>query len=165
MPPVASSGVRAFVRTLSPSGADHMFLPQEAEMVGPTLRKSTVVPWSTFQAAMQKTLGRRLMFVDTCHSGGAYNTRLVNDANNANIVVFSATDVDTLSCELAELRHGAFTYALIQGLEGQAARKDGTVTLLALGDYVSQDVTGRTKDNQQPTFNMSGAKNFMLAKD
>jgi uncharacterized caspase-like protein/WD40 repeat protein len=145
-------------------GDEYLFLPEGAEMAGQALRRSTVVPWSTFQVALHKTLGRRLMFADTCHSGGAYNARLVNDAANANIVVFSATDVETFSWEFNELQHGAFTYALIQGLNGKAGRKDGTVTVLGLGEYVSEDVTHRTEEKQQPTFNISGAKNFILAK-
>ena len=146
-------------------GADYLFLPEGAELAGQTWRRSTVVPWSTFQGALQKTLGRRLMFADTCHSGGAYNSRLVNDAANANIIVFSATDTETLSWEFENLAHGAFTYALIQGLEGKARRADGSVSVLALGDFISQEVISLTQNKQQPTFHMSGAKNFMLAKE
>jgi len=146
-------------------GADYLFLPEGAELAGQSWRKSTVVPWNTFQSALQKTLGRRLMFVDTCHSGGAYNTRLVNDAANANIIVFSATDTETVSWEFENLAHGAFTYAVIQGLEGKARKADGSVSVLALGDFVSQEVTNLTLNKQQPMFHMSGAKNFTLAKE
>jgi uncharacterized caspase-like protein len=144
-------------------GADYLFLPEGAELAGKTWRRSTVVPWNTFQGALQKTLGRRLMFVDTCHSGGAYNSRLVNDAANANITVFSATDTETLSWEFESLAHGAFTYALIEGLEGKARRADGSVSVLALGDFISHEVAALTQNKQQPTFHMSGAKNFALA--
>ena len=49
-------------------GAGYLVLPEGAELVEQTWRKSTVVPWNTFQSALQKTLGRRLMFVDTCHA-------------------------------------------------------------------------------------------------
>jgi uncharacterized caspase-like protein len=129
-------------------GAEYLFLPEGAELAGQTWRKSTVVPWNTLQGALQKTLGRRLMFVDTCRSGGAYNSRLVNDAANANIIVFSATDTETLSWEFENLAHGAFTYALIQGLEGKARRADGAVSVLALGDYISQEVTSLTLNKQ-----------------
>jgi WD40 repeat protein/uncharacterized caspase-like protein len=146
-------------------GADYLFLPEGAELAGQTWRKSTVVPWNTFQGALQKTLGRRLMFVDTCHSGGAYNTRLVNDAANANIIVFSATDTETLSWEFENLAHGAFTYAVIEGLEGKARKADGSVSVLALGDFISQEVANLTLNKQQPMFHMSGAKNFTLAKE
>jgi WD40 repeat protein len=145
-------------------GADYLFMPEEAEPSGVSWRKSTVVPWNLFQTALHNTQGRRLMFADTCHSGGAYNARLVNDAANANIIVFSATDTETSSWELEQLAHGAFTYALIQGLEGRARKKDGSVTVLGLGEFVSDEVTGLTTNKQQPTFHMSGAKNFMLTK-
>jgi WD40 repeat protein/uncharacterized caspase-like protein len=146
-------------------GADYLFLPEGAELVGQAWRRSSVVSWNEFQGALQKTLGRRLMFADTCHSGGAYNNRLVNDAANANIVVFSATDSETLSWEFEDLAHGAFTYALIQGIEGKARRADGSTSVLALGDFVSQEVANLTQNKQQPTFHMSGAKNFALAKE
>jgi uncharacterized caspase-like protein len=144
-------------------GAEYLFLPEGAELAGQTWRRSSVVSWNEFQGALQKTLGRWLMFADTCHSGGAYNNRLVNDAANANIIVFSATDSETLSWEFEKLAHGAFTYALIQGIEGQARRADGSVTVLALGDFISQEVARLTQNKQQPTFHMSGAKNLALA--
>jgi WD40 repeat protein len=143
---------------------DYLFLPEDAQPTNNGWRKSTVMPWILIQNALHNTQGRRLMFADTCHSGGAYNARLVNDAANANIVVFSATDTQTLSWEFEHLAHGAFTYALIHGLEGKARRRDGSVTLLGLGEYISEEVASLTKDKQQPTFHMSGAKNFSLVK-
>ena len=143
--------------------ADYLFLPEGAELDGEKLRKSTVIPWYTFQNSLQSAQGRRLMFVDTCHSGGAYNTRLVNDAANANVIVFSATDAETLSWEFENLRHGAFTYALIQGLEGKARRPDGAISVLALGDYIPEEVSRLTHEKQLPQFYIS-AKNFTLAR-
>lgn len=145
-------------------GSDYLFLPADAEPTRDGWRNSTILKWVLLQDALHKTQGRRLMFADTCHSGGAYNARLVNDANNANIIVFSATDTQTLSWEFENLAHGAFTYALIQGLEGKARRGDGSISVLSLGDYVSGEVASLTTDRQQPSFHMSGAKNFMLAR-
>jgi WD40 repeat protein len=143
---------------------DYLFLPEEAELTGSGWRNSTVLPWIQLQNALHNTQGRRLMFADTCHAGGAYNRRLVNDAANANIIVFSATDTQTLSWEFEHLQHGAFTYALIQGLEGKARRRDGSVTVFGLGEFISEEVATLTKDKQQPTFHISGAKNFMLSR-
>ena len=103
------------------------------------------------------------MFVDTCHSSGAYSPRLVKDAADANIVVFSATDKDTEAQETGKLGHGVFTYALSQGLNGEAdSRKRGSVNILALGDYVSEEVKRMTHDEQEPVFSGSGVKNFVL---
>jgi uncharacterized caspase-like protein len=145
-------------------GGDYLFMPEEAEPSGDGWRKSTVLSWVLFQNALHNTQGRRLMFADTCHSGGAYNAKLVNDAANANIIVFSATDTQTVSWEFAQLSHGVFTYALLEGLQGKARRGDGAITVLGLGDYVSGEVARLTTGKQQPTFNISGARNFMLAK-
>ena len=50
--------------------------------------------------------GSRIMFVDTCHASGAYSPRLVKDAADASIVVFSATDKDTEAQETTQLGHG-----------------------------------------------------------
>ena len=144
--------------------AEYLFLPAEAESSADGWRRSTVVPWTQLQSALHNTQGRRLMFADTCHSGGAYNARLVNDAHNANIIIFAATDTQTLAWELAHLSHGAFTYALIQGLEGKARRSDGSVTVLGLGAFISDEVASLTEDKQKPTFHISGATNFMLAR-
>ena len=47
---------------------------------GNELRASTVVPWARFQLALEAAKGRRILFLDTCHSGSSYNQRLTNDA-------------------------------------------------------------------------------------
>jgi WD40 repeat protein/esterase/lipase superfamily enzyme len=148
---------------LDGKGAGYLFMPEDAEQSSDGWNASTVVPWTGFQNALRKTQGRRLMFADTCHSGGVYNSRLVNDAADADIVVFSATDLQTVSWELPRLAHGAFTYALIRGLEGKAQMQDGTVTLLGLGAFVSREVANLTGDKQQPTYHFAGAKDSILA--
>jgi uncharacterized caspase-like protein len=105
------------------------------------------------------------MFVDTCHARGAFSSRLIKDAADANIVVFSATDNATEAQERDDLGHGVFTYALDEGLRGGAdIFKRGTVNILELSAYVSAEVRRLTNDEQDPTFNISGAKNFVLAR-
>jgi WD40 repeat protein len=154
---IASHGVN--------DGADYLMVPEDAERndVG-RWRPSSVVSWNVLQKALQDAQGSRIMFVDTCHSSGAYNSRLVKDAGDANIVVFSATDKDTEAQETSKLGHGVFTYALSQGLSGEAdPRKKGSVSIFALSDYVSDEVKRMTNDEQEPVFSGSGVKNFVLA--
>jgi WD40 repeat protein len=146
-------------------GADYLFLPEDAQ---PTpnghWRPSTMVQWHVLQKALQDAKGRRIMFVDTCHSSGAFSPRLVKDASDSNIIVFAATDRDTQAQERAELGHGAFSYALHKGLEGAAdLLKKGAINILELGVFVSDEVKRLTNDEQEPAFNISGSKNFMLA--
>ena len=69
-------------------GPDYRFLPTNAERTSGArlgLRGSTVVPWQVLQSAVEAAKGRRLLFLDTCHSGNAYNERLGNAAYHANI--------------------------------------------------------------------------------
>jgi len=154
---IASHGVN--------DGADYLMIPEDAERNDAgRWRPSTVVLWSVLQKALQDAQGSRIMFVDTCHSSGAYSSRLVKDAADANIVVFSATDKDTEAQETSKLGHGVFTYALSEGINGGADfGKKGIVNVLSLGAYVSDEVKRMTNDEQEPVFSGSGVKNFVLA--
>jgi uncharacterized caspase-like protein len=141
-------------------------MPQDAEEVDKKyFRPSTVVKWSVLQQALQDAQGIRMMFVDTCHSRGAYNQRLIKDAADANIVVFSATDSATEAQEDANLGHGIFTYALAEGLNGKAdLMNKGAVNITGLFNFVSSEVYDLSKGEQEPTFSAAGVKNFVVAK-
>ena len=137
-------------------GADYLFMPEDTEELNAKyFRPSTVVKWSVLQQALQDAQGIRIMFVDTCHSRGAYNQRLIKDAADANIVVFSATDSATDSQEDANLGHGIFTYALAQGLNERADfTKKGAISIGALYTFVSDEVKDISKGEQEPTFSV-----------
>jgi uncharacterized caspase-like protein len=123
-----------------------------------------VVKWTDLQQPLQDAQGRKIMFVDTCHSSGAYSSRLVKDAADANIVVFSATDKATEAQETGKLGHGVFIYALSEGINGGADfLKEGNVSVLALGKYVAHEVKRMTNDEQNPIFSASGVMNFAMA--
>jgi uncharacterized caspase-like protein len=108
--------------------------------------------------------GTRLMFLDTCHSGNAYNASLEKDAGDARIVAFSATKSNGVSVELTELRQGVFTHALVKGLGGHADYdKNQSVEVLELGTYISSEVKRLTKSTQSPVFYLSGVESFDLA--
>jgi WD40 repeat protein len=97
-------------------GPDYRFLPTDAEWTGGALRGSTVVPWQVLQSAVEAAKGRRLLLVDTCHSGNAYNPRLGNAAYHANIIAYAAARFDQEALEDESLGHGLFTYAFVEGL-------------------------------------------------
>ncbi len=146
--------------------ADYLFMPEDAEdLDGKHFRPSTVVKWSVLQQALQDSQGKRIMFVDTCHSGGAHNQRLIKDAADANIVVFSATNSATEAQEDANLGHGIFTYALAEGLNGKAdLMKKGAVNITALYTFVYDEVKNLSNDEQIPAFHGDFSENFVLAK-
>ncbi len=150
--------------TNRPSQGDYLFLPQNARVDGKHWLPTSVVPWPTFQRALHNAEGQRLMFVDTCHAHGAYDDRLVHLAGPG-IVMFSATDRGAPSFEDADLRHGAFTFALTQGLAGGAADgATGDVRLGRLQDYVAEQVKGLTGGGQTPTFRLPGVANFVISR-
>ena len=146
-------------------GERYYFLPRTAKSKpDQSLDVDTLVSWQILQNAMQSARGTRLMFVDTCHSGNAYNASLEKDASDARIIVFSATKANSVSLELEALGHGAFTQALIQGLSGKADfNSDQTVEVFELNLYAANEVKRMTKNAQSPVFYSSGVENFTLA--
>jgi uncharacterized caspase-like protein len=54
--------------------------------------------------------------------------------------VLAATDRNQYALEIPDLRHGVFTYALLAGLGGKAAGRDGLVTATELIHYVEDEV-------------------------
>lgn len=146
-------------------GADYLFLPTDARLDGKRWRTSTVLKWQTLQDTLQSTRGRRIMLVDTCHAGNAFNARLVKDAADASIVVMTATDADTLAEERSTLGHGVFTYAMLQGLGGDADLiADGRVHTRELAAFVGDEVARLTDNKQLPEAYVSSLADFVVAK-
>lgn len=146
-------------------GADYLFLPTDAAFKNTEWQRKSVVDWTLLQEILQNTQGRRVMLVDTCHSGNAFNARLVKDAADASINVFAATDADTLAQEQTSLGHGVFTHAVLQGLEGDADKvADRLVQMRELRDFVSKRVRTLTNGVQAPTFHLSGKGNSVIAQ-
>jgi WD40 repeat protein len=147
-------------------GPNYRFLATNAEWAGDALRGSTVVPWQILQEAVEAAKGRRILFIDTCHSGNAYNQRLGNAAYHANIVAYTAARFDQTAREDDTLGHGLFTYAMVEGLEGKggiAQRQE--ITTKSLADYVIKRVEELAKGKQEPQyFKGRDAEDYVLAR-
>ena len=146
-------------------GPDYRFLPTNAEWTGGALRGSTVVPWQVLQSAVEAAKGRRLLFVDTCHSGNAYNQRLGNAAYHANIIAYTAARFDQEALEDARLGHGLFTYAVVEGLDGKGGFEERRqISTRELADYVVKRVAGLAQGKQEPQyFKGRDAEDYVLA--
>jgi len=151
-------------------GASYRFLPTNAEIApGGTLRGSTVVPWHALQEAVETAKGRRILFVDTCHSGNAYNQRLGNAAYHANIIAYTAARFDQEAIEDPKLGHGLFTYAVVEGLEGKGGLAERRqISTKDLADYVVRRVSELAKalkGEQEPQyFKGRDASDYVLAR-
>lgn len=117
----------------------------------------------------KKTLGdlpsRVLLFLDTCHSGqlgrnlytlrGVDNTEALRElaSDEYGVMIMAASTGKESSQERAEWQHGAFTRALLNGLEiGMADRSgDGIVHMHELDDFVTEEVKKLTGGLQHPT--------------
>src|SRR6185503_18729752 len=122
-------------------GPHYRFLATNAEQMGNSFRSQTVVSWQILQEAVETAKGRRILFIDTCHSGNAYNQRLGNAAYHANIIAYTAARFDQEAIEDPKLGHGLFSYAVVEGLRGSgdlAAKKQ--LSTKELGDYVIKRV-------------------------
>src|SRR5262249_26080117 len=149
-------------------GPSYRFLPTDAEWSGGALRGSKVVPWQVLQEALQSARGRRLLFVDTCHSGNAYNQRLGNAAYHENIIAYTAARFDQSALEDENLGHGLFTYAVVEGLDAKGTFElKRQMSTKELGDYVIERVSARAtalNSEQEPQyFRGRDAPEYVLA--
>ncbi|MGO8780110.1 MAG: hypothetical protein ACLQKK_14550, partial [Rhodomicrobium sp.] len=148
-------------------GQSYRFLATEAAFHNGALRESTIVPWVDFQETVEAANGRRILFLDTCHSGNSYNQRLSNDSYAANIVVYSAARWDQEALERSDLGHGLFTYAVVEGVNGAARNPAGEVKTEGLRDFLGKRVPEMAKamnrDQEPQYFRGRDAQDYLLA--
>src|SRR5262249_29385548 len=116
-----------------------------------------------FQDFLSKIGGKVLVFLDTCHSGDVMHggkaplqvslDKFANELSAAEngAVVFASSTGSQLSWEDPSWGNGAFTKALVEGLDGKAdIRKIGVIRVSALEDYVYDRVKELTEGKQKP---------------
>jgi len=153
------------------------FMPSDASFAdNGTIRTSRAISHREIQGVLDAP-GQKLVFIDACHSNNASrnrnfrpvdNSRLVRDlqVQSQSTVIFTSSRGDQPSHEMDNLRHGVFTYAVIQGMGG-AANPDGsgTVSMLSLGAYVIRRVNEITNNSQSPTISIpEGFSDFRVAR-
>ena len=117
-----------------------------------------------------------LMLIDSCKSGAALTTRgvaadrkaLSQLARAAGVHLVAAAGQQQFATELAELGHGVFTYAVLEGLAGGAdtAPGDGNVRIYELLGYIDRripEVSRQYKAKPQYPVVDSRGRNFPLA--
>lgn len=126
--------------------SNYRFLPTDAEFKDGVPRASSVVPWVNIQESIESARGRRILFLDTCHSGNSYNQRLSNDIYSANIIAYSAARWDQAAWESTRLGHGLFTAAVVEGLTGAAKTNIGIVGTDSLREFVAKRVANLARE-------------------
>jgi WD40 repeat protein len=146
---------------------EYYFLPYDAKEKDSGWHPDTVVKWRELQNVIENTQGKRILLVDTCYAGGAFNPRLIKDASDNEIIVISATDEISVAQELPELGHGVFTHALLKGLTGDADLMDKAekvITIKELDTYLSFVIKEVTDGSQVPITNTTGFRDFGFVK-
>ena len=108
-----------------------------------------------------------VLFIDTCKAGGVTQRlgarrgevpvdvdRVANELSSAEngVVVFASSTGMQFSLERAAWGNGAFTKALLEGLEGEADyTEDGAITVNELELYIAERVKVLTGGEQTPT--------------
>jgi len=144
----------------------YTFLPANAD---PDRLKRTGVSMADVRTTLASLAGKALFFFDTCHAGnvlGAGRRELPRDLSGVinelagtenGVVVFSSSTGRQFSYEDPAWRNGAFTLALVEGLNGAAAAPDSNrITHKTLDFYVSDRVKRLTDGRQTPVTQAPG---------
>ncbi|KJU83733.1 peptidase C14 caspase catalytic subunit p20 [Candidatus Magnetobacterium bavaricum] len=137
----------------------YYYLPVNADI--DSLRK-TGVSFSDIKDTVTAIAGKSLLFLDTCHAGNVMGTRgmgvdlaeLIEELVSAEngVVVFASSTGRQESLEDPIWDNGAFTKALVEGLNGKAALiHPDKITINTLGAYISERVKELTEGRQTPT--------------
>lgn len=149
------------------------FLPSDALIANDgSIKRSKAISWRELKSVLDLP-AKKIIFADTCHSEGMSgkktrgvdNDRFVKELQEANAVIFTSSRGKELSQESEKWKHGAFTYALLEGIKGKADLvKDGKISMKELDAYVSETVPQITGGAQHPITNTpDGYVNFPVA--
>jgi hypothetical protein len=144
-------------------GLEKYILPHTAN---PKDLYASALPMSEIARIFQRISSERLVFIsDTCYSGASGGRTIAVAGRRANVsgafwerlsqgkgrVILTASDANEVSVEKDELKHGIFTYYLLEGLRGKAdSDNDGIITVDEVYRYVSTKVSQATGQNQHP---------------
>ncbi len=142
----------------------YFFCPHDYD---PKRRLRTGLSMEEIQKTLARVPGKVLFFIDSCHAGNALGklyattgvggvdiTRVVNELSSAEngAVVFASSTGRQLSIESEEWQNGAFTKALVEGLDGEAdLLRNGKITVSTLEAWVAERVKELSKGQQSPT--------------
>jgi hypothetical protein len=144
-------------------GLEKYLLPYDAD---PRDLYASALPMNEVSRIFNRIRSERLIFIaDACYSGASGGRTISLAGVRANIsdafldriasgkgrVILTASGANEVSGEDDELRHGVFTYFLLEGLRGRAdTDKDGIITVDEVYRYVSREVPRATGQEQHP---------------
>lgn len=151
----------------------YYFVPADADNKNIVSRGLRMSDFEEAVSILSKNVNKVIIAMDTCHAGamqvgmrsGVSSENLAETLREASgLYILSASKGGETSMEGEEFQidgkgpgHGAFTYALITGMQGEANYDgDSIVSLNELFQYVSRTVPRLTKGRQHPYLRVSG---------
>jgi uncharacterized caspase-like protein len=144
-------------------GLEKYLLPFDADLRN---LYATALPMDELSKIFNRIQSERLIFIaDACYSGASGGRTIGISGPRASIseafldriskgkgrVIITASGANEVSSENDDLKHGVFTYYLLEGLKGNAdLDKDGIVTVDEIYNYVSLHVPKATGQSQHP---------------
>ena len=161
-------------------GGSYHFIPSEAVYRSESAMHEQSLNEQRLRELLAKIHAQKsLIILDTCYAGAAGNlaslatalaargdlsektaiTKLQRATGRAVLAASSDKQLALEGCK----EHGCFTYALLEGLKGQADRgHKGEVSVLELAEYVTEEVPRLTGDRQFPIFEAQDLKPFPI---
>ncbi len=149
--------------SLDGDGLEKYILPHNAD---PSDLYASAMPMGEISRIFQRISSEKLVFLtDTCYSGASGGRTILISGMRANVsgtfldrlsqgkgrMIIAASDANQVSAEKDELKHGVFTYYMLEGLRGKADfDDDGVITLDEIYRYVSVKVPQATGQDQHP---------------
>jgi len=144
-------------------GLEKYLLPYDAN---PNDLYASALPMSEVSRVFNRIRSERLIFLgDACYSGASGGRTISLAGIRSNIsdafldriargkgrVILTASGPNEVSVEDDGLKHGVFTYFLLEGLRGMADMdRDGVITVDEIYGYVSKKVPQATGQEQHP---------------
>ncbi|WP_439544075.1 caspase family protein [Hyphomicrobium sp.] len=140
----------------------YYFLPRDANL---SQLPNTALSYVELLSALKRIVGSRVLFVDTCRAGGIFGPGLVPmdvigfvsqvSQPSMGVIVYASSTGKQNSLETAIWKNGAFTKAVVEGINGAAEYRDRDyITTSMLQTYVKERVRDLTANRQTPTVNM-----------
>ena len=163
---VAGHGIRDL------NSGSYYFLPAPATAENLVTQGLRMSDFDEMLRVVRRNVHAMVVMLDTCHAGalGIPSTRAVSADEMARqmtagegFFLLAATKPGEQSKEQTSLAHGAFTYAVLEGLRGSAdADADGALTVSELFGYVARRVPSLTQGRQHPYNKMEGTDFTLL---
>lgn len=156
------------------AGGDWYFLPHDFVFSQEGIRR-TGISATTFRDLLSRVGPQRVMvLIDSCKSGGSIDTlataidrKLLRSlGRDAGVAILAGARRDQNAEEFPQLRHGAFTYVVLQGVEGKAdARHTGSITsdeVLTYSASTLPELTQQLIHQMQVPVSYSRGENFLV---